>query len=107
MIYIYIYIGSTTLPLSIRFTSHKCDAKSSNTRITSINICKHDDARIELLQEGFFNNRKELHEMERYYITNTKDYVNQMLPARTRKERDYDNRQRTTEYSKQYQKQNS
>ena len=49
-----IYIGSTTQPLTIRLTNLTCDVKSSNKGITSYNICKHDDARIELLHEGFF-----------------------------------------------------
>ena len=53
------------------------------------------------------NSRKEFHEMERYYITDTKDCVDQMLPGRIRKERGYDNRQRIAEWSKQYKEQNS
>ena len=102
-----IYIGSTTRPLNLRFTRHKRDLKSSNRITTRSEICKHQDARIELLHEGFFNNRTELHKMERYYITNAKDCGNQVIPARTRKERDCDNRQRIAEYSKQYKQQNS
>jgi hypothetical protein len=93
-----IYIGSTTKKLKERFRGHKKHLKD-NTGVTSKQIMKYDDARIELIETMIFNNRSELSKREGYYIKLHKDKcVNKMVAGRTEKEYYLD----TLEHIKQY-----
>ena len=79
-----IYIGSTTKKLNIRMSKHKYDCKK-NKSCRSKEILKNNDFTVEPIEEIEFNNKIELHERERYYITNN-ICVNKVIPNRTQKE---------------------
>lgn len=78
-----IYIGSTTKPLHIRLNHHiqvlKRNKSGSSKIITSFGECK-----IELLEEGEFENKNALLTRERYYIDNNINIVvNKCLPTQS------------------------
>ena len=87
-----VYIGSTTISLCKRFHIHKYDAKR-NSGMTSSTLFEYEDVKISCLYDGFFNNRHELHDMERHYIENEPNSLNKMIPRRTRKQYYWDNRE--------------
>jgi hypothetical protein len=68
-----IYIGATTQPLNTRFSEHKCHYKryiaGLRNYTNSYDIIKLDDAFIELLEEYKCNNKQELLDKEKDYIT--------------------------------------
>jgi hypothetical protein len=65
-----IYIGSTTLSLIERLNLHNYNKNRCN--ITSKQILESGNATIELLENIKFENRKELYQKEREYISNNK-----------------------------------
>tara|TARA_R110000824_G_scaffold175753_1_gene354507 strand:+ start:743 stop:1147 length:405 start_codon:yes stop_codon:yes gene_type:complete len=69
-----VYVGSTTQPLSYRFTNHKFHKNSSSKEIT-----KYDDCSIELIEEVPID---QILIRERYWIE-TLDSVNINIPNRT------------------------
>jgi len=92
-----IYIGSTTGTISKRHTDHKYDYRrylnNEFRYITSFEIIKYNDSYIEILEKIKCNNKKELHDKERYYINLYKDdVVNKFIPNRTNKEHYDDNK---------------
>jgi hypothetical protein len=81
-----IYIGSTTQPLSVRFSEHKCHYKrylaGLRNYTTSYAIIKLDDAYIELLQECKCNSKQELLAEEAKQMRAMKDkIVNRYSPG--------------------------
>jgi hypothetical protein len=81
-----IYIGSTTKTLQQRLSNHKRHYKSylagkSTNYMTSFKILKNDDYGIELLEEVHFQNKRQLHERECYFIIKYADNaVNKCKP---------------------------
>jgi hypothetical protein len=73
-----IYIGSTIKKLQPRLSQHKCHYKSylagkTTNYMTSFKILKNDDYGIELLEEVHFQNKRQLHERECYFINKYAD----------------------------------
>lgn len=79
------YIGSTDLPLDIRFRIHASHYKRYNdgkmSYITSVEIFKQNDARIELLEE-VENISSYVSEREAFYISTTQKCINKNLPCK-------------------------
>jgi hypothetical protein len=100
-----IYIGSTCTPLYKRFHNHKQDYKKwirgKKRYMTSYEIIKYDDCYIELLEECPCENIEQLRKREGHYIR-IMDCVNKVIPGRTKKEYDIENRDKLCEYKKQY-----
>ena len=76
----YIYIGSTTQQFDVRFQKHKVDYKRhSNNKfpyMSSFEIVKYTDAKIELIHEGLFEGRGDLENYERDTIRTSPSCVN-------------------------------
>jgi hypothetical protein len=100
-----IYIGSTTQILSYRLSKHKSDYRNylNNKRhyITSFDIIKNDDYRIELIKYVIYKDKKELYQRERYYIENN-ECINKYIPTRTPKEYKKEYCELNKEYLKKY-----
>ena len=99
-----VYIGSTILTLNRRLYLHNYHKNTNN--ITSKEILKYDDVRIELIQNYPCNNRKELHTRERYYIENTPNTINSLIPTRTIKEWTKDNPEKVKKTKQKYRENN-
>jgi hypothetical protein len=101
-----IYIGSTILTLNKRLSVHKCKYKSylnnKYTYVTSFEIIKNNDYRIEIIKYVIYKDKIELRQRERYYIENN-DCINKNIPSRTLKEYYIDNK----DYKKEYDKESS
>ena len=79
------YYGSTTeLYLSKRLAKHKYDCKKKPT-LSANKVLSNGDYKIQLIEEFEFENKKELHNREAYYINNF-DCVNNQTPCLSRKE---------------------
>lgn len=77
------YIGSTTAPLTKRFSQHNCNY-NKNKHSNIIEIFKHGDAYIELLEEFPCKNKNELNKREGELIRQHKNNcVNIQIPCRT------------------------
>lgn len=87
-----VYIGSTTKPLSRRFSDHKASYKrwleGRSEYITSVEILKFSDAKIELIEEFTCDNIQELRRREGEIIRQTENCVNKHIAGRTRQEYD-------------------
>ena len=85
-----VYIGSTTLQLKARFCVHKCHYKmyvaGHHHYLTSYDILKFADAKIELVHEGVFDGRKDLEAFEGEIIRTTPNAVNKVIVGRSKKE---------------------
>ncbi len=87
-----VYIGSTTQQLKTRFSKHKSDYKrylddrTNSNYMTSFEIIKHADAKIELIHEGIFKDKKCLEKMEGELIKTTSCCVNKIICGRTNQE---------------------
>jgi deoxyribodipyrimidine photolyase-like uncharacterized protein len=65
--------------------------------VSSFKIIENDDFSISLLDEGNFNNKRELYDLEGYYIREykkTANLVNTQIPSRTKYEYKNDNKDR-------------
>lgn len=84
-----VYIGSTCKTLNERISRHECNYKSykkdNYNFVTSFKILQNNDYNIELIRLCPCDNKKELHEIEKYYIINN-ECINKYIPNRTRKE---------------------
>lgn len=98
------YIGSTTRELCKRKAEHKYEYKkylenNNNTYITSYEIMKFEDAKIELIKEVKCENRKELEKIEGECIKEYHDRIlNKQIAGRTAKEYRETNRETAKEY---------
>lgn len=67
-----IYIGSTVQKLSVRLSKHKHDYKRYLNKkynyVSSFQVVKYDDAKIELIEQFEYDNRKDLLNLEGMYI---------------------------------------
>ena len=80
------YYGSTTKKyLSSRLSHHKYCWKNNSGLFTSKLLFDKGEVKIYLVEEFECENKKELHERERYYIENY-ECVNKYIPTRTQKE---------------------
>jgi hypothetical protein len=76
------YIGSTTAPLTKRFSQHNCNY-NKNKHSNIIEIFKYGDAYIELLEEFSCKNKNELNKREGELIREHKNNcVNIKIPCR-------------------------
>ncbi len=84
------YIGSTTRSIYTRLTEHNYNYyqyKNGKYHYTSsYDIVKFDDAKIELLEEREFKDKKEMLERERFYIDSNENAVNQRNPITTKED---------------------
>ena len=84
------YIGSTIQQLSQRFSDHKHDYKrylaGKQSCVTSFEVIKFADARIELIHEGVFDSKKDLERLEGAMIMTTPNAVNKNVAGRTKQE---------------------
>ena len=104
-----IYIGSTTQKLCVRMAGHRKDYKrfinNKTHYYTSFDLCKYDDAYIELLEEYKCNNKEELEKREGEIIRSM-DCINKLVVGRTKQEYDKEyykiNKKKLKEYQKTY-----
>ena len=87
-----IYIGSTIMTLTSRFSNHK---KSNDT--TASHILKYDDVKIELLEAYPTTSQYLLLSRERYWIEKL-NCVNYSFPTRTQQEYKNDNKDKIKQY---------
>ena len=97
-----VYIGSTCEKyLSNRLGGHRKDYKrylnGKQHYITSYKLLETDDYDIILIENFPCNNKQELHARERYWIENTPNCVNKIVPNRTDKEYREDNNDKIKE----------
>ena len=105
-----VYYGSTTKTLKQRLNDHrghyKRYLKGKGQYYSSFELMKLDDAQIILVEDFPCENKKELHQRERFYIeSNT--CVNKNIPGRTEKEWREKNKEILLEKRREYIKQNS
>jgi hypothetical protein len=101
------YIGSTTLPIKLRFIKHKgaynkYNNGSSTLYSTAYEILKHTDAYIELIEEVNVINNIELRLKEKeHFLKHRDNIVNKNNPMQTKEEKkkqmDYHNTHRKNE----------
>ena len=76
-----VYVGLTTNTLSRRLAQHKCDYKryieTNYHYLTSFEICKYADVKIELIEETDNKTR------ERFHVENTENCINHDIPTRS------------------------
>jgi len=100
-----VYIGSTCCSLKTRLAVHKCDydrfLKGLYHNITSFDILKNNNFKIQLLENCNIKTKKELLARERFYIENN-NCVNKVIPCRSKKEYRDDNKEHLKEQEKIY-----
>jgi len=91
-----IYIGSTVQSLAKRKGGHKNDyqrfLKGNRPSITSFQIIELGEVKIELIEEVVCDNKEQLHKIEAGYIRDF-DCVNKIIPGRTLKEYQDENKE--------------
>jgi len=101
-----VYIGSTTLQMNKRFNLHKSDYKRHVAGkchyVTSFEILKFADAKIELVHEGVFDGKKDLEQFEGELIRTTPNAVNNIVVGRSTKEYYQDNKEALQQKKRQY-----
>jgi hypothetical protein len=84
------YIGSTTESIKSRISKHKYNYKQYRDGkyhyVSSYEIVKFNDAKIELLEEKEFKDKKNMFERERFYIETHENAANKQIPIRTKEE---------------------
>jgi hypothetical protein len=101
-----VYIGSTTLQMNKRFNLHNSDYKRHVAGkchyVTSFEILKFADAKIELVHEGVFDGKKDLEQFEGELIRTTPNAVNKIVVGRSTKEYYQDNKEALQQKKRQY-----
>lgn len=104
-----VYVGSTCKLLCQRIACHKGGFKrwqaGKSGKCLSYDIIKYGDAQIFLLENYPCHSKEELNARERWYIENTENSINKILPGRTKQEYRKENYQKIREKQKQQQKQ--
>ena len=84
------YIGSTTQQLSSRFNLHKNHYKrysaGKHHYLSSFEVLKFADAKIELIHEGIFDSKEDMETFEGETIRTTPNALNKNIAGRTRQE---------------------
>ncbi len=100
-----IYIGSTINSLSLRLAQHvnkkKMYDSGTGSYTSSFEVLKHGNYLIELIIKFPCNSKDELTNKEGEYIR-TMDCVNKVIPNRTRKEYNEENKLYFKDYNKKY-----
>lgn len=92
------YIGSTTQPLYKRLRNHLDDIDREHSK-THVDMKKHTNIKIELIELFPCNTKEELTAREGYYIREYKDtLLNIRIDSRTMKQWRIDNRDKIKEY---------
>jgi hypothetical protein len=106
--YTKMYIGSTTQPLTKRFSKHKqCYKVWKNGKASKVSsYCIFDEfgienCKIELIEEYACENKNQLERKEGEHIRNN-DCVNKLVAGRTQKEYVIDNKDKINEKNRQY-----
>ena len=85
-----IYIGSTIQTLEHIFECHKKDydryLNGTHNYMSSFDLIKLGNATIQLIENYNCLSKKELCARQRYYMENTQNILNKMIPGRTKKE---------------------
>lgn len=100
-----VYYGSTTRELYKRKTGHIYCFNSKKKETSASQIIKTNDYIFEIVEKYPCNNRKELHERERYYIENFK-CINLYIPTRTKKEYYQNNKKNIGKKNKKWSQEN-
>ncbi len=95
------YYGSTTLSLSMRLSIHKYMMSKTKKNLSSFEVLKNNDYKIELVEEFPCETKDELFEREKHYIKNN-DCVNKRIPFRKVKEYYNDNKNEISQQKKEY-----
>jgi hypothetical protein len=100
-----VYVGSTCQKLlSQRLAKHKYDIKNGSNA-SSKHILKYDDAYIELYENFPCNNKNEMHKREREIIK-LLNACNKVIPTRTKKEWQEENKEHIKEVRRRYKEAN-
>jgi hypothetical protein len=78
-----VYIGSTFRTIEQRISEHK----NLTNKCVSKQIIDRGDYKYEIIFESYFPNKTELRKLERYYIDNTNNCINKLLPYITEEEK--------------------
>ena len=102
-----IYIGSTCQTLCKRLAKHKGNYRESlnggNIYITSFELFKLGETRIELIEDFPCERKEQLNAREGYHIKLNNDIcVNKIIAGRTKQEYNKDNKAKISENEKQY-----
>jgi len=100
-----VYYGSTTRELSKRKSAHIYSFNKKKNETYASQIFKTNDYIFEIVEKYPCNNKKELHERERYYIENFK-CINLVIPNRNIKQYYQDNKQKILKKNKKWTKDN-
>ena len=100
-----IYVGSTTTDLDLRMNQHKYQLKKNKEYVSSFEILKYGDAKIELIVNFPCDSKTELTREEGKYIRQL-DCVNKNIAGRTNKEYNVENKEQIAKKSKEYYHQN-
>ena len=95
------YYGSTTGNIANRLAEHEHKFKNG-IKHSSADIIANGNYRIEEVELVDYEDKKELRERERFYITNDKNCVNKNIPNRTAQDWRLDNPEYNKEYYKQH-----
>jgi len=96
-----VYIGSTVQSLAKRIGGHRSNykqyLKGNHRKVMSFDIVCFDDAKIYLIEEFKCESKNELERKERFYIESI-ECCNKVIPCRTSKEYNVDNKEKIKEY---------
>ena len=95
------YYGSTTQLLRKRKTEHISDCKNKKFKCQSHKIIELGNWEMILVENYPCENRKQLHEREKYYITNF-PCINYVIPNQTIKEYNLKNRDKILQQNRDY-----
>ena len=95
------YYGSTVNPLSKRMGEHRSNFKTNRGTCKSKLVLASGDYDYCLVEKWPCADKSELHQRERFYIESN-ECVNLMIPGRTKKKWEFDNKEKIIEYQKEY-----
>ena len=95
------YYGSTTISLSMRLSIHKYMMNKTTNNLSSFEVLKNNDYKIELVENFPCQSKDDLFEREKYYIQNN-ECTNKRIPSRGIKEWYNDNKNEILQQKKEY-----
>ena len=95
------YYGSTTISLSMRLSIHKYMMNKTTKNLSSFEVLKNNDYKIELVENFPCQSKDDLFEREKYYIQNN-ECTNKRIPSRGIKEWYNDNKNEILQQKKEY-----